>query len=634
MGHITLTDGIAIWQLIYYIAALGGSIWVSARHGFSKSSGWIFLTIFSIIRVVGRSAQIATITIQLDAAWTIAIIAGFLGLSPLLLASLRIVSRVWYSILETPWNLLFSFGVVKVVQIPATVALILCIVGGASADKPAEIEDQTTTQAGCDRAKPGCTQCFRKQIPCLGYRNPSELRLRDETAVVAHKAQKAKKKKYAAAVSSFAVSTRSDALEDYEYHDQVDQTTAFLPPLDIFPEPLEIPAITYFMTSFIIASPFEAYLPGLYTSGPVAKDAVSSAVRAVSFATFALRVRDASYMKTARSHYALALAQTNASLVCPAEAILDRTLAAVLLLGLFEAIIFQGTQSPKSWTAHTLGALELLRLRGKHQFKSKLAHHLFIQTITNIRTSCVQRIVAVPSECLTLHQEAIPFLNPKDLALRLGPLIDGTACLRARATTSPSPELIYEAVHLDKVINALTDNLEEEMRYTVRPSQETPPWAYRRIAYSYPSHRVAKFWSAVRMIRMFLNELIWRGISLGFDNPHLEDKTDDAPCGPHCKCKHLERLQEIAAENMAEVATGVLASVPDFLEPNKGRGKFCPSARTLIWPLSILLTSKLYSPSARKYAAAFLQELARDLNMPQAANSVRMLGEPKVPEDW
>ncbi|KAK7418736.1 hypothetical protein QQX98_003754 [Neonectria punicea] len=148
MSHITLTDGIAIWQLIYYIAALGGSIWVLARHGFSKSSGWIFLTIFSIIRVVGCSAQIATITIQSDAAWTIAIIAGFLGLSPLLLASLGIVSRVWYSILETPWNLLFSFGVVNVVQVPAAVALILCIVGGASADNPAEIEDQTTTRAG------------------------------------------------------------------------------------------------------------------------------------------------------------------------------------------------------------------------------------------------------------------------------------------------------------------------------------------------------------------------------------------------------------------------------------------------------------------------------------------------------
>ncbi|KAK7418737.1 hypothetical protein QQX98_003755 [Neonectria punicea] len=414
----------------------------------------------------------------------------------------------------------------------------------------------------CDRAKPGCTQCFRKQISCVGYRNPSELRLRDETTVVAHKVQKAKTKKLVA-LPSTVVSTGSNAPEDCEYHDQVDQTTHL--PLGILPEPLEIPAITYFMTSFIIASPFETYLPDLYTSDPLAKDAVSSVVRAVSFATFALRVRDASYMKTARSHYALALAQTNASLACPTEAILDRTLAAVLLLGLFEAIIFQGTQSPESWTAHTL---------------------------------------------------------------------DGTASLRARATTSPSPELIYEAVHLDKVINALTDDLEEEMRYTVRPSQETLPWAYQRIAYSYPSHRVAKFWSAVRMIRMFLNELIWRGISLGFDNPHREDKPDNAPCGPHCKCRHLERLQQIAAENMAEVATGVLASVPDFLEPNKGRARFCPSARTLIWPLSILLTSKLYSPSARKYAAVFLQELARDLNMPQAANSVRMLGEPKVPKDW
>ncbi|KPM42693.1 hypothetical protein AK830_g3893 [Neonectria ditissima] len=148
MGHTTLADGIAIWQLVYYIAALGGSVWVSARHGFSKSTGWIFLVIFSIIRIVGCSAQIATVTVDSDTPWTIAAITGFLGLSPLLLASLGIVSRVCYSIIKTPWNLEFSFCVVKTVQVPAAVALILCIVGGVSADTPAEIGDQSTTQAG------------------------------------------------------------------------------------------------------------------------------------------------------------------------------------------------------------------------------------------------------------------------------------------------------------------------------------------------------------------------------------------------------------------------------------------------------------------------------------------------------
>ncbi|KAH7129091.1 hypothetical protein EDB81DRAFT_871749 [Dactylonectria macrodidyma] len=148
MGHVSLTDGLAIWQLIYYVGALCCSLWVSAHHGFMKSSGWVFLTIFSIIRIVSCSAQIATITVHSDTPVTIAVITGFFGLSPLLLATLGIVSRVWYSILKTPWNIIFSLCAVRVVQVPAAIALILCIVGGVSADDPVEIRDQGTVMAG------------------------------------------------------------------------------------------------------------------------------------------------------------------------------------------------------------------------------------------------------------------------------------------------------------------------------------------------------------------------------------------------------------------------------------------------------------------------------------------------------
>ncbi|KAH7007430.1 hypothetical protein EDB80DRAFT_718720 [Ilyonectria destructans] len=492
----------------------------------------------------------------------------------------------------------------------------------------------------CDRIRPACTQCFRQKIPCPGYRDASELRFRDETGLVAHKVQTAKKKRLpnpASCPSPLSTSTdENEILGRFESQDDVEEI-GFSPlsldlSIDVLAEPT---AITYFMTSFITASPFQSYLPDLYQTDPLAKDAVSSAIRAASFATFALRVRDASYMKTARSSYALALAQTNTALASPKDAVLDRTLAAVLLLGLFEAIIFEGRQSPESWTAHTLGALELLRLRGKQQFQSQMAQHLFVQTITNIRTSCVQRIVPVPTECLTLHDEAIQFLDTKDPALRLGPIIDRAASIRARAKTSPVAGLLYEARDLDKETVALTDSLEEEMRYTIRPKEDTPPWAYLGIAFRHRNHRVAKFWNAIRMMRMFLNELIWRGISLGYDDPHPRLSSSEISCDdPLCRCVYLKNLKQMAGRNMTEVATGVLASVPDFLEPTSNRGKFCPSARTLIWPLSILLTSPVYSSSVRKYAVVFLHELGRDLNLPQAVDTARMLGESEVAEDW
>ncbi|KAM0253652.1 hypothetical protein ACHAQJ_007164 [Trichoderma viride] len=147
MANFTLSDGLAIWELIYYVVALVCSVAASYRHGLSRSSGWIFLTILSTIRVIGCSAQVATVTTKSDTVETIATIASFLGLSPLLLATLGILSRVYFSVLELPWNLVFGFFIAKIVQLPTVVALILCIVGATSANTPADIANQDTIKA-------------------------------------------------------------------------------------------------------------------------------------------------------------------------------------------------------------------------------------------------------------------------------------------------------------------------------------------------------------------------------------------------------------------------------------------------------------------------------------------------------
>lgn len=94
MGKVTYGDAIAIWMLIYYTVSLVGSIFVSSHHGFGKNSGWIYLAIFCTIRVINASAQIATITSNSSTAQTVAVITGFIGLSPLLLTTLGLLSRV------------------------------------------------------------------------------------------------------------------------------------------------------------------------------------------------------------------------------------------------------------------------------------------------------------------------------------------------------------------------------------------------------------------------------------------------------------------------------------------------------------------------------------------------------------
>ena len=94
MGHFTYADAVAVFQLVYYSPCLFGAIFVTSRHGAMKNSGWIFLTIFCIVRIVGASARLATITSpNSNTAYTIALVCSVLGLSPLLMASLGLISR-------------------------------------------------------------------------------------------------------------------------------------------------------------------------------------------------------------------------------------------------------------------------------------------------------------------------------------------------------------------------------------------------------------------------------------------------------------------------------------------------------------------------------------------------------------
>lgn len=94
MGKFTYSDGVAVWKLIYYIPALLASVFVAHRHGFTKSSGWIYLTIFCIVRIVGSVAQLILISNPTsNGASTTALVCSILGLSPLLLASLGLLAR-------------------------------------------------------------------------------------------------------------------------------------------------------------------------------------------------------------------------------------------------------------------------------------------------------------------------------------------------------------------------------------------------------------------------------------------------------------------------------------------------------------------------------------------------------------
>jgi hypothetical protein len=146
---LNFRDGVSILKLAIYSPYLFASIYVCFKHGLMKGSGWIYLSIFCLLRIIGASAQLASISSHSTTPYTIAAVCDAIGLSPLLLASLGLISRAYYSMLNSPWKgMLLSMTVLRVPQIITTVAGILCIVGATSANTIADFTKESTVHIG------------------------------------------------------------------------------------------------------------------------------------------------------------------------------------------------------------------------------------------------------------------------------------------------------------------------------------------------------------------------------------------------------------------------------------------------------------------------------------------------------
>ena len=92
---VTYRDGISILQLFFYIPACFIAFWLAFRHGFHRNAGWVYLVLLSLIRIVGSCARLETISDDSNGAETTAAICFSIGISPLILLCLGLLSRVY-----------------------------------------------------------------------------------------------------------------------------------------------------------------------------------------------------------------------------------------------------------------------------------------------------------------------------------------------------------------------------------------------------------------------------------------------------------------------------------------------------------------------------------------------------------
>ena len=198
-------------------------------------------------------------------------------------------------------------------------------------------------------------------MPCSGYRDTQQLRIRIESQSVARKALK--------------------------------NAPHFEP--QSLPLSIDLQARDAFFAHYVTSKCWDFLKP--YHHPTDSPEHLTLAIEAVSLAYLWHQVYSDAALATARERYISALRMTNKTLKSSKGATKNTTLMASLLLDLFEKITDSEAQN-KSWNSHVNGALALVKFRGLEQFQDHSEFTILARLSTHYIVSCVASDSSVPDK--------------------------------------------------------------------------------------------------------------------------------------------------------------------------------------------------------------------------------------------
>src|SRR4051794_5663872 len=102
MAPLTEINRIEIAEIVVYSPALLIAIFLASRHGFRRNAGWLYLILFSLVRILGAALGLAALHDPTNTGLqTGAATQQTIGLSPLILSALGLLGRVLESIQQS-----------------------------------------------------------------------------------------------------------------------------------------------------------------------------------------------------------------------------------------------------------------------------------------------------------------------------------------------------------------------------------------------------------------------------------------------------------------------------------------------------------------------------------------------------
>ena len=348
---------------------------------------------------------------------------------------------------------------------------------------------------------------MRAALVCTGYRDPEQLRIRDESQTTRQKALIHGSK----AVPQAPTITIDDKARN-----------AFF---------------SHFVFGFS-----KAYdvLGTLYGQSSLDRHLAAS-VDAVSLAFFSFHVNSARASHLAREKYSYALPLLNKALQGPGSAASDSTLLAVLLLDLFEKITNRNPRSAESWMSHVNGALALIKLRDYTKSHNYVSIRLAVRLSTNVLISCVAANAPVPSDLTELRSKLEPLLNNEDPKWLVSGLVVKYADLRGGIQHGclSSSDILRRATEVDNEFASLAEQIPSRSLYTTTFLEEASERVLEQHFDLYPDHHSAQTWNNLRVMRILLHDII----------------------RSHCTVSAMGSCKEASAFRSSDVATCIIDSL-------------------------------------------------------------------------
>lgn len=431
----------------------------------------------------------------------------------------------------------------------------------------------------CDLKRPSCSQCIRAGKGCYGYRDPLSMMFKNESDVVAKKAEQRYERLAMGKVSS--LTKRAVAVPS---GNQVITSSTIIKYIPLTNEQANPKFYTRYPSPESIASPLipsiEDQAQGFFISNYISQpsivprgqfewvtemltqsnveDILRCSIRAVSLAGFANATKNRGIMQQAQIAYMSALRSTNNALGVKETAIKDSTLVSVIMLGLYENFVMEDKRSIQAWARHVDGACALIKLRGQDQFKSDIGRRVFHQFYGTALLVALASERPVHAGMKELYEAMTPSsdytVHGREYTTRLIEIIHRTINLNQDRRTDPAT-IVATALQIDRDLDSIKEIMPYVWRYDTIHLRQPSEHHFGTTYHVYIDPWIAQMWNNLNTSRIYLYKIVQENLARSWTqyDPPLYSQNE------------YNSFKARANEVIVTTTAAILASVPQIV---------------------------------------------------------------------